>query len=234
MANIAFGLGCLILFLCFVMEKTNYLINLLVQTTGVYMQWNLFQVPFWTDAFGALEEGEGRAIDGNSSATWWIGAWTVFYMAWWVSWACFVGMFIARISKNRSLRQVIVSVFLCPTLYCLIWFSFMGGIGLRQQRQALELEQIGNNTFADPNYFLSDESAFCYDVPQEDIVVNGKTVFTNRLLGITPVCTLDTANDAQSWFNVRISCFRLRRHHYAFDFLLRNISHHRLSIFLLF
>lgn len=205
LANIAFGLGCLIIFLCFVMEKTNYILNLFVQTTGVYMQWNIFQVPFWTDAFGALEEGEGRAIDGNSSASWFIGAWTVFYMAWWVAWACFVGMFIARISKNRSLRHVIVSVFLCPTLYCLIWFSIMGGIGLRQQRQALELEQIGSNMFSDPNYFVSDESKFCYDVPQEDVVVNGTTVFTNRLLGVTPVCTFDSSNDAQSWFNVMYS-----------------------------
>ena len=81
LSNVAFGLGCLILFLSFVMEKTYYLLNVLVQTTGVYMQWNIFQVPFWTDAFGSLEEGEGRASDGNSSATWWIGAWTVFYMA---------------------------------------------------------------------------------------------------------------------------------------------------------
>jgi len=134
-------------------------------------------------------------------------------MAWWSAWACFVGMFIARISKNRSLRQVIVSVLLCPTLYCLIWFSIMGGIGLRQQRQALELEQIGSNMFSDPNYFVSDKSTFCYDVPQEDVVVNGTTVFTNRLLGVTPVCTFDRSNDVQSWFNVCIFLSLFRRHH---------------------
>jgi len=149
------------------MEKSNYLLNLLVQTTGVYLQWNIFQVPFWTDAFGALKDGEGRAVDGHSSATWFIGAWTVFYMAWWVAWACFVGMFIARISKNRSLRTIIVSVFLCPTAYCLVWFTIMGGIGLRQQRQALELAQLGTTHFNETNYFVSNDSAdgFCYDVP---------------------------------------------------------------------
>jgi len=184
------------------MEKTSYLLNLAVQTTGVYLQYNIFQVPFWTDAFGELEGGEGRATDGNSSAQWFIGAWTVFYMAWWVAWACFVGMFVARISKNRTIREVVVSVFICPTAYAIIWFSFMGGIGLRQQRQALELQKIGEESFQDPSYFLADDSEFCYDVPQQDVTVNGTTVFTNHLPGITPVCMFDRANDAQSWFNV--------------------------------
>jgi len=203
LANIAFYMGCVLLFLCFVMEKTTYLLNLIVQTTGVYLQWNIFQIPFWTDAFATLEEGEGRAIDGNSAETWWIGAWTVFYMAWWVAWAAFVGMFVARISKNRTIREVIVCVFLCPTIYALIWFSVFGGIGLRQQRQALELEQIGNNTFNDPAYFLSEGSDYCYDVPQEDVVFNGTTVFTNSLPGITPVCTFESTTTA--WYNVMYS-----------------------------
>jgi hypothetical protein len=202
LANIGFWLGNFILFLCFAMEKTSFLLNLAVQTTGVYLQYNIFKVPFWTDAFGELESGEGRAIDGNSSAQWFIGAWTVFYMAWWVAWACFVGMFIARISKNRTIREIVISVFICPTAYSIIWFSFMGGIGLRQQRQAMELQQIGEQSFQDPAYFLAEGSDFCYNVPQEDVVVNGTTVFTNNLIGITPVCQFDRANDAQSWFNV--------------------------------
>jgi choline-glycine betaine transporter len=202
LANIGFGLGNLILFLCFAMEKTSFLLNLVVQTTGVYLQYNIFKVPFWTDAFGELNEGEGRAVDGNSSATWFIGDWTVFYMAWWVAWACFVGMFIARISKNRTIREVVVSVFICPTIYAIIWFSFMGGIGLRQQRQAMELQKVGEESFQDLNHFLADDSEFCYDVPQEDITINGTAVFTNHLLGITPVCLFDRNNDAQAWFNV--------------------------------
>ena len=203
------------------MEKSNYLLNLLVQTTGLYLQYNIFKVPFWTDAFGSLTEGEGRAVDGNSSADWFIGAWTVFYMAWWVAWACFVGMFIARISKNRTIREVIVSVFLCPTAYSLIWFSFMGGIALRQQRQAMELQKIGQDSFQDPNHFVSDDSPFCYDVPQGDIETNGTVVFANKLLGVTPVCLFDRSNDAQSWFNVSFFFFRSGRryHEDSFEFI---------------
>mmetsp|Transcript_31557 Transcript_31557/g.54899 ORF Transcript_31557/g.54899 Transcript_31557/m.54899 type:complete len:663 (-) Transcript_31557:779-2767(-) len=202
---LGFGLGCLILFLSFVMEKSYFLLNLLVQTTGVYLQWNIFQLPFWTSAFGGLEEGEGRAIDEKSAPSEWMGWWTVFYMAWWVSWACFVGLFIARISKNRTLRSVIVGCFVAPTAYALIWFSFMGGIGLRQQRQALELEKLGTDFFADPNYFESTYSEYCYDVPQDDVIVNGETVFTNTLPGITPVCMQDANDSNNSWFNVMYS-----------------------------
>ncbi|KAL7536083.1 hypothetical protein ACHAXR_006906 [Thalassiosira sp. AJA248-18] len=198
---IGFSLGCLILFLSFVMEKSYFLLNLLVQTTGTYLQWCLFQVPFWTDAFGSLKQGEGGATDDKSPPTAWMGWWTVFYMAWWVAWACFVGMFIARISKNRSLRNIIGGVFLAPTAYSLVWFCFMGGIGLRQQRQALELEKLGTDVFGDAAHYAS-SFPNCYDVPQEDVVVDGVTMFTNTLLGITPVCNEASSN---SWFNVMYS-----------------------------
>ena len=134
-----------------------------------------------------------------------MGWWTVFYMAWWVAWACFVGLFIARISKNRTLRSVIVGVFVAPTVYALIWFSFMGGIGIRQQRQAMELQMLGDVHYNDPTYFLSADSAFCYDVPQSDVYVDNDLIFTNTLPGITPVCAFDSSNSSLAWFNVMFS-----------------------------
>jgi len=198
-----FSLGCLILFLCFVMEKSYYQLNLLVQSTGYYLQWGIFQLPFFTDAFGSLKEGEGRAVDGKTAPAQWMGWWTVFYMAWWVAWSCFVGLFIARISKNRTLRSVIVGVFIGPTIYSIIWFSFIGGIGLRQERQARELEVIGDVHFDDPSYFASSENPFCYDVPQEDVYnQTGGLLFTNTLPGITPVCQFDSSQSTMAWFNV--------------------------------
>ena len=94
LSMLGFILGCLILFLCFVMEKSYYLLDLLVQTTGFYFQWSIFQVAFWTDAFAKLEPGQGRAVDGNAGDSSFIGTWTVFYAAICVSWTCFVGIFI--------------------------------------------------------------------------------------------------------------------------------------------
>lgn len=79
----------------------------------------------------------------------------------------------------------------------------MGGIGLRQQRQAIELEQIGIQHFSNPEYFVVFPGSFCYKVPQEDIYnAAGELVFTNTLPGITPVCKFDWTNSELSWFNV--------------------------------
>jgi BCCT family betaine/carnitine transporter len=58
--------------------------------------------------------------------------WTVFYWAWWISWSPFVGMFFARISKGRTVREFIVAVLLVPTLVTLVWMAAFGGAGLEQ------------------------------------------------------------------------------------------------------
>ena len=58
--------------------------------------------------------------------------WTIFYWAWWISWSPFVGMFIARISKGRTVRQFIVAVLLVPTVVTLVWMSVFGGSALDQ------------------------------------------------------------------------------------------------------
>ena len=63
--------------------------------------------------------------------------WTVFYWAWWISWSPFVGMFIARISKGRTVRQFIVSVLLIPTLITLIWMAVFGGTGVKQAQDKI-------------------------------------------------------------------------------------------------
>jgi glycine betaine transporter len=70
---------------------------------------------------------------GNSS---WIHDWTLFYWAWWIAWAPFVGTFIARISKGRTVRQFVLGVLLVPSLFCAFWFTVFGGTGI-----ALELFQ---------------------------------------------------------------------------------------------
>lgn len=65
----------------------------------------------------------------------------------------------------------------------------MGGIGLRQQRQALELEQLGAEHYNNSLHFSADAKGICYDVPQDDVYVNNTAlIFTNTLPGITPVC----------------------------------------------
>ncbi|CAM2782991.1 BCCT family transporter [Vibrio mytili] len=62
----------------------------------------------------------------------WFHGWTVFYWAWWVSWSPFVGMFIARVSKGRTVREFVTAVLLIPTLVTMVWLSVMGGTALEQ------------------------------------------------------------------------------------------------------
>ncbi|WP_406341691.1 BCCT family transporter [Streptomyces sp. NBC_00648] len=61
----------------------------------------------------------------------WLGAWTIFYWAWWLSWAPFVGTFIARISRGRTIREFLVGVLLVPSGATVLWFCVMGGSAIR-------------------------------------------------------------------------------------------------------
>lgn len=203
LSMIGFGLGMLLLFLAFALENTKYQLNLMVQSFGYYFQWCIFQLNFHTDAFGQLNPGEGRSTDGEAAPTWFMDGWTIFYMAWWTAWSAFVGIFIARISKGRTIFDVVVYGMGAPLIYSLVWFCVFGGIGLRQVRQAEELVVMGETYFDDKDYFLSQGSTYCYDVPQTDVVVDGETVFTNTLPGITPVCLF--VEFGQAWYNVMYS-----------------------------
>lgn len=64
----------------------------------------------------------------------WLGSWTIFYWGWWVSWAPFVGMFIARISRGRTIRQFVGGVLLAPTVIGTLWFTIFGDSAILRQR----------------------------------------------------------------------------------------------------
>lgn len=87
--------------------------------------------------------GKSFSLYFTSSATW-MGKWTLFYWAWWISWAPFVGLFIARISRGRSIREVVLGVLLLPLLFTLIWLSVLGNsvFNLLNHETAFELSQI--------------------------------------------------------------------------------------------
>ncbi|MGO3169284.1 BCCT family transporter, partial [Senegalia sp. (in: firmicutes)] len=67
----------------------------------------------------------------------WQGGWTIFYWAWWISWSPFVGMFIARISKGRTVKEFILGVMLFPSLLSLFWMSVFGGTAIFQEINGL-------------------------------------------------------------------------------------------------
>lgn len=91
-----------------------------VQTIGDYLS-NFVHLSFRTLPF--------QGSEGES----WLGRWTTYYWGWWISWSPFVGIFIARISKGRTVREFVAGVLAVPTLVTFLWFSIMGGTALWQQ-----------------------------------------------------------------------------------------------------
>ena len=91
-----------------------FILNTFFEALGYYLS-DLITMSFRTAAFS----------DGK-----WLSSWTIFYWAWWVSWAPFVGVFIARISKGRTVREFVTGVLLIPSGVTFIWFTVMGGAAL--------------------------------------------------------------------------------------------------------
>ncbi len=95
--------------------------------------------------FGEIARTAGAYVENIIPLSNWMGreddkfyhGWTVFYWAWWISWSPFVGMFIARVSRGRTVRQFIIAVLLVPTLVTVLWMSAFGGAGLDQMKEGV-------------------------------------------------------------------------------------------------
>lgn len=84
-----------------------------------------------------IETSSALAIEKyDSGPSWMMDGWTIFYWGWWISWAPFVGMFIAKISKGRTVGQVIKGAFIAPILFSFIFLTFFGSLGIKMQRAA--------------------------------------------------------------------------------------------------
>jgi len=113
--NMFAGLALLVFVL--VAGPTLFLLNSWVQNLGSYLQ-RFVALSTWTEAY----QGTG-----------WQNNWTVFYWAWWISWSPFVGMFIARISRGRTVREFILGVLLVPTMLTFLWLSLFGNAALHRE-----------------------------------------------------------------------------------------------------
>ncbi|MCH0564172.1 MULTISPECIES: BCCT family transporter [unclassified Streptomyces] len=113
--NIVLAAGVMVF--VFLLGPTVYVLDTIPASIGGYLQ-NLLPMASHTGAFSDRE---------------WLGSWTIFYWAWWLSWAPFVGTFIARISHGRSIREFLIGVLLVPSAATVVWFCVMGGSALRLQ-----------------------------------------------------------------------------------------------------
>ncbi len=110
--NIVLAVGLLLFVL--IAGPTIFLLQTFVQNTGNYLS------GFVSSTFNLYAY----------EPTGWIGGWTIFYWAWWIAWSPFVGMFIARVSRGRTIRQFVTGVLLVPVGFTFMWMTFFGGTGL--------------------------------------------------------------------------------------------------------
>ncbi|MFD6315494.1 BCCT family transporter [Streptomyces nigra] len=118
LSNINMVLALVLAVFVFIAGPTIIVLDLLPTSVFSYLG-DLPQLAGRTEASG----GEGVAA--------WLGSWTVFYWAWWISWTPFVGMFIARISRGRTIRQFVGGVILVPSTVSLVWFAIFGGSAMK-------------------------------------------------------------------------------------------------------
>lgn len=130
LSEICFGIGMLLMLVVFFHDDTWFLLNLYTQSVGYYLQW-IIQLGFHTDAFAQM----GNSKDKHEVVNW-MNDWTIFYWGWWIAWSPFVGMFIAKISRGRTIKQFINATMTAPIVYSFMWLTIFGGAGIRMERLA--------------------------------------------------------------------------------------------------
>lgn len=116
-ANLKVGLSIAFMVFIFIFGGMVYILNNFTSTLGAYLQ-NIVGQTFW---MGNLE---------------WLDSWTIFYWAWWIAWAPFVGQFVARVSKGRTIREFILAVSLLPAGFSVIWIGIYGGAAFNLNAQS--------------------------------------------------------------------------------------------------
>ncbi|MEX0276934.1 MAG: BCCT family transporter [Ruegeria sp.] len=141
LSNLAMCIAIALLIYLLVLGPTSFVMNSIVSGFGRYV-FNVVPAGFSTTEF----------FDQTLST--WFQDWTLNYMIWWLAWSPFVGIFIARISRGRTIREFLTGVIIAPTLFSIFWFGVFGGIGvfdvLQGNGQLLEVnsESLDATTFA--------------------------------------------------------------------------------------
>lgn len=118
LSNINMSLAALLLIFILVVGSTDFLLATFVTATSDYLS-NLVSLSLRLYPFSHVDD--------------WLASWTLTYFIWWIAWAPFVGIFIARISRGRTIKQFVTGVLLAPTALSLLWFSVFGGTAFDQE-----------------------------------------------------------------------------------------------------
>ena len=132
LSNLNIGLGTLLLIAGLIVGPTVLILNMFTSSTGSLLNSFLF------NSFDAAAT--------NPQKRDWMSDWTLYYWGWWLSWSPFVGVFIARVSKGRSIREFISGVLLVPVIVSFIWFSVFGVLGIETAKKHKEIFDMSAET----------------------------------------------------------------------------------------
>lgn len=170
-----FNMNMAVLLLLFVLliGPTVFILKAFVQNLGYYLS-NFLELSFWAESYKGVNETKH-----------WQNSWTIFYWAWWIAWSPFVGIFIARISKGRTVREFVLGVLLVPALLTFLWISVFGGSAIYQELLGnTQISEAVNANIATAIYHLLEQ----YPLP-----------FISSLLTVVLVaCFFVTSSDSGS------------------------------------
>ena len=125
LSNLNISLGAVLMIAVLIIGPTVLILNMMTSSTGSLLNSFLF------NTFDTAAQ--------NPQKREWMSSWTLYYWGWWLSWSPFVGIFIARVSKGRSVREFIAGVLLVPALVSFVWFSVFGVLGIETGKKNPEL-----------------------------------------------------------------------------------------------
>ena len=128
LSNLNIGMAVGLMVFVLIAGSTVFLLRGIIETFGLYIS-NVVPLSFWNDTLATYTREDGWG---------WQGGWTVFYWAWTVTWSPFIGIFVARISKGRTIREFVLGVLFAPSLFTLVWFAIFGW-------SAMDIDGIGGD-----------------------------------------------------------------------------------------
>ncbi|AKG05158.1 glycine/betaine ABC transporter permease [Salimicrobium jeotgali] len=130
LSNANMVLAALLFGIMIIVGPTVYIANTFIDSLGAYIQ---------NFAYESL-----RLAPNSEEERAWVMDWTVFFWAWWIAWAPFVGIFIARVSKGRTIREFLSGVLLIPSLVSFLWFTVFGATGIQTQQNGSEVASLAD------------------------------------------------------------------------------------------
>ena len=184
LSNINMVLAVVLAVIIFVVGPTLFILNVIPTAIGDYVA-NMATMASRTE------------VSGDESMRAWLSSWTIFYWAWWLSWTPFVGMFIARISRGRTIRQFVTGVLLVPFVVSVVWFSIFGGAAIGTQQEAAANGGAGLVTMVDGEPAISFDGSL-FDLfaalPMPNLLAGAVGVLAMVLVAIFFVTGADSAS----------------------------------------